>query len=56
MLDASGKTSLQEVLAKIWPLLELWQTLAARVNEFHNYTQCPDESLAKSAAQIRYLS
>ena len=54
-LDVSRKMNLQSVLAEIRLLLEPRWTLAAHINEFHSCTQCPDESLAKFAAQIRHL-
>ena len=52
-LENTTRTDLKSVLAEIRPLLEPRRTLAARVNEFHNCAQRPDESLAKFAARIR---
>jgi hypothetical protein len=52
-LDNTNKTDLKSILAQIRPLVEPRKTLAARVNEFHNCTQRPDESLARFASRIR---
>ena len=52
-LESTTKSDLKSVLDEIRPLLEPRRTLAARVNEFHNCMQRPNESLPKFAARIR---